>query len=47
MSDIDVKRTAVINAYPGSRKWKTKVMKMTEAQLIAVYLRLKSQGKVN
>ena len=46
MDDISTKREAVIGAYPGSRKWKTKVIKMSEAQLIAVYLRLKAQGKV-
>lgn len=38
-------REAVKAAYP-SRKWATKVSKMDDQQVIAVYLRLKSQGKV-
>jgi hypothetical protein len=46
MDDISKKREALIGAYPGSRKWKTKVIHMSEEQVIAVYLRLKAQGKV-
>lgn len=47
MDDISKKREAVIAAYPGSSKWKSKVTKMPEDQVIAVYLRLKAQGKVS
>lgn len=39
-------REAVKAAYP-SQKWITKVSKMSDAQVIAVYMRLKAQGKVN
>ena len=39
-------REAVKAAYP-SRKWATRVKNMSDAQVLAVYLRLKSQGKVN
>lgn len=44
-SDILAKREAVKFAYP-SPTWANKVMKMTDSQIIAVYLRLKSQNKV-
>lgn len=43
--DILHKRTAVRQAYYG-QKWYDKVDKMTDSQIIAVYLRLKSQNKV-
>lgn len=39
-------RQAVRAAYSG-RKWADKVAKMSDNQVTAVYLRLKSQGKVN
>lgn len=41
----DKERTAVKQAYP-SPKWAKRVDKMTDAQLIAVYMRLKLQGKI-
>lgn len=44
-SDILVKKNAVTQAYSGPA-WKAKVDKMTDSQIIAVYLRLKSQNKV-
>lgn len=43
--DILAKRNMVMHAYPG-RAWQTKVKNMTDSQIIAVYLRLKSQNKV-
>lgn len=45
MNDIERKREALIAAYPGP-KWRRKVIAMTESQVIAVYMRLKNQGKV-
>lgn len=33
-------------AYPKSKKWADKVNKMPDSQVVAVYLRLKSQGKL-
>lgn len=43
--DILAKREAVLRAYSGD-KWAAKVAKMTDQQLIAVYLRLKRTNKV-
>lgn len=40
------KRQAVLAAYPLSQSWKYKVRKMSDAQVTAVYLRLKEQGKI-
>lgn len=39
------KRTALKNAYPG-KKWSDKVDKMDDQTVVAIYLRLKGQGKV-
>lgn len=39
------KREALKGAYPGS-SWIQKVTKMSETQVVAVYLNLKKQGKV-
>ena len=38
-------REAVKAAYP-SKKWMDKVKKMDDGQVIAIYRRLKSQGKI-
>lgn len=43
--NIIQKRTAVKNAYPGEA-WAKKVDAMPDNKVVAVYLRLKSQGKV-
>lgn len=45
MDDISRKREALIAAYPG-KSWRKKVTKMSDSQVVAVYLRLKQQGKV-
>lgn len=45
MNDFEIKRAAVISAYEGD-KWRKRVFQMSERQLTAVYLRLKSQGKI-
>lgn len=44
MNDAE-KRAALAKAFPGE-KWAAKVKKMSESQVVATYLRLKSQGKV-
>jgi len=46
MSDTEHKREILKGVYP-SPKWTAKVNKMSEGQVIAVYLRLKEQGKVS
>ena len=45
MDDISKKREQLMLAYP-HRRWQQKVIRMSEAQVIAVYLRLKAQGKI-
>lgn len=42
---VEKKREALKSAYPG-KKWADKVDDMSDDQVIATYLRLKSQGKV-
>jgi hypothetical protein len=42
---VEQKREAVRTAYDGD-KWKKKVDGMTDDQVTAIYIRLKSQGKV-
>lgn len=46
MDDISRKREALIGAYPKSPKWRKRVIAMSEAQVTAVYLRLKNQNKL-
>lgn len=46
MDEVSTKREALKGAYSGAG-WASKVQKMDDAQVIAVYLRLKAQGKVN
>lgn len=41
----DAKREQLKKLYPG-QGWKDKVNKMSDAQVQAIYLRLKSQGKI-
>lgn len=40
------KREALKGAYGGSASWIQKVNKMSDRQVVAVYLRLKSQNKI-
>lgn len=40
------RREAVKEAYSGSTAWPEKVDKMSTAQLTAIYLKLKSEGRV-
>ena len=39
-------RDLVEQAYPG-QEWKKKVEKMTDEQIVALYLKLLRQGKIN
>jgi hypothetical protein len=39
-------RIELKKAYPGSTTWTAKVNNMSEAQLLAVYLRFKKEGKI-
>ena len=39
-------REELKRVYP-SKKWAAKVDKMTESQVVAVYMRLKAQGKIS
>lgn len=41
----DNKREALKGVYP-TEQWQTKVSSMTEGQVTAIFLRLRSQGKV-
>lgn len=45
-NDIEVKKTRIIQAYSGSQKWSDRVSKMSDAQVLAVYSRLVSQGRI-
>ena len=45
MDDIDLKRELIKTAYD-SQSWADKVDKMSPAQVVAVYIRLKSEGKI-
>lgn len=44
MSDIDQKRDFVEGLYPGPR-WKTKVRKMPDGQILAIYMRESNKAK--
>ena len=42
----NAERELIKSAYPTSLRWKDRVNKMTDAQVIAVYMRLKRDGKL-
>lgn len=46
MDNIEQEREAIKNAYPHSERWAEKVDKMEAAQVSAVYIRLRAQGKL-
>lgn len=46
MSDIDQKRDYVHGLYPG-KGWKERVLKMSDAQVVAIYLRETNKAKNN
>jgi len=46
MSGISQQRELLKKAYPHSKTWSSKVNKMPEDQVTAIYLRLKGQGKI-
>lgn len=43
--DINKTREAVIAVY-GTPGWKQRVLKMSDSQVIAVYMRFRAQGKL-
>ena len=43
--DVEMKRQAVMGAYH-SFAWQDKVLKMSDRQVVAIFLRLKAQGKL-
>lgn len=45
MDDIFRKRELVAGAYP-TEAWKTKVKKMPDNQIVAIFIRLRRQGKI-
>jgi hypothetical protein len=45
MDDIFEKRRLVLKAYP-TETWKAKVKKMRDDQIVAVFFRLRRQGKI-
>ncbi|QGJ96752.1 hypothetical protein SEA_FIDGETORCA_53 [Streptomyces phage FidgetOrca] len=45
-SDIFQKRELIKQAYPHSKTWPSKVNKMPEGQVMAIFFRLKRQGKI-
>ncbi|AOZ64918.1 hypothetical protein [Streptomyces phage Psst4] len=45
-SDIFQKRELIKKAYPHSKTWPSKVSKMPEGQVMAIFFRLKRQGKI-
>lgn len=38
-------RDAVMNAYPG-KSWQDKVKRMSDSQIVALYLKFKAQGRI-
>jgi hypothetical protein len=44
--NVEQMRAALIKAYPNSKTWKPKVLKMPEDQVFAVYSSMKRQGKI-
>lgn len=39
-------REEIKKAYPKSKNWHARVDKMSEQQVIAIYIRMKAQGKL-
>jgi hypothetical protein len=46
MDDISRKRELVARAYPNSKSWSAKVKGMPDNQIVAIFLRLRGQGKI-
>jgi len=45
--ELEAKRAAIKKVYNSSASWAEKVSKMSDAQVTAIYLRFKAQGKLN
>lgn len=46
MSGISEKKELIKRAYPHSKTWSSKVDKMPEGQVTAIFFRLKREGKI-
>ncbi|QPX71428.1 hypothetical protein SscP1EGY_30 [Streptomyces phage SscP1EGY] len=46
MSGISEKKELIKKAYPHSKTWPSKVDKMPEGQVTAIFFRLKREGKI-
>jgi hypothetical protein len=46
MDDMSQKKELVKKAYPHSKAWASKVNNMPEAQVTAIFIRLKREGKI-
>uniref|UniRef100_A0AAU7GZV5 Helix-turn-helix DNA binding domain protein n=1 Tax=Streptomyces phage Scarif TaxID=3158858 RepID=A0AAU7GZV5_9CAUD len=46
MSGISQQRELIKQAYPHSKTWSSKVDKMPEGQVQAIFLRMRREGKV-
>jgi hypothetical protein len=44
-SDIERKRQWLIDQYPKSRTWASRVKRMPDAQVVAIYLKMISQPR--
>lgn len=44
--DVEQQRQAIIRAYPNSKTWRQKVLKMSHSQVAAVYLRFLKDRKI-
>jgi len=44
--DIFQKMELIKRAYPNSKTWPSKVDKMSEGQVLAIFFRFKRQGKI-
>lgn len=47
MDESARQREAVKSAYPNSKSWASKVDNMSDTQVTAIYLRFKSENKIN
>jgi hypothetical protein len=46
MDGISEKKELIKKAYPHSKAWASKVNNMPEAQVTAIFIRLKREGKI-
>lgn len=46
MNDVDKMRCILKRQYNGAYKWVNRVNKMSDSQVIAIYLRMRNSGKL-